>query len=358
MDSVLVAYLLAFFNPVLRSLRTIEALECDSRFEQTFSEASLRKSTFSDAAALFDPHLLRPIVAELKKRLPDLEKIDSDLGTIVKRVVAMDGWMFTVASSVAWAIHQRRTDGRMGARVRLDLSLSIHDQDVESFDVAGVEQGSESKAMIEQVAEGKIYVIDRNYVHFAFLRAIIDRKSDFVVRGREDAPGFTVQTSRPLNPADQEHGVVSDETGIIPATCRNIDRQPPTQTLRRIVIRRPGCEQVILFTTLLEPEAQQIGAIYKMRWQIELFFRWLKVYCRMGHLVGHSRNAVTLQFYVAVIGMLLMYISTGNKPDLYMLVALGQISQGHSTLEKMMPWIERRRREKENARLRREKKKT
>lgn len=357
MNELVTAYLLSFFNPALRSLRMIEALEADERFVRSFESASLRKSTFSDAARLFDPHLLLPLVRELRHQVPHLRRSDENLNGIVQRLIAMDGSIFTIASDVAWAIHQRKSNARPGAKVRLDLSLSIETGLVQSFVVSGKGDGGESAAMISQIVPEKIYIMDRGYVHYALLSAIIEARSDFVLRARADAPGFTPQTDRELSQDDLAHGVQSDQTGFIPPSCRNSDKQPPQATLRRIVIRREGCEEIVLFTSLLELPAHQIGMIYKCRWQIELFFRWLKVYANLRHLIGESKNAITLQFYIAVIGMLLIYLTEGRKPDLYLLTALGQIVHGHSTLEKMIPWLQRRAREKELARLRREKKK-
>ena len=95
-----------------------------------------------------------------------------------------------------------------------------------------------------------------------------------------------------------------------------------------------------------------IGAIYRMRWQIELFFKWLKTFARLDHLLSTSRNGITFQFYVAVIGVLLMYVQSGRRVSVYALAALGRLARGECTLEEAMAVIARREREREMNRAR------
>jgi hypothetical protein len=98
--------------------------------------------------------------------------------------------------------------------------------------------------------------------------------------------------------------------------------------------------------------ARVVGAVYRQRWQVELFFKWLKCFARMDHLLSTSRNGITFQLYVAVIGVLMMYVQTGRRVSIYALAALGRLARGECTLQQAMDVIARREREREMNRAR------
>jgi hypothetical protein len=80
---------------------------------------------------------------------------------------------------------------------------------------------------------------------------------------------------------------------------------------------------------------------------IELFFRWLKVHAHFRHVISHSQNGLTLGFYVAVIGVLLMYLHSGRKVSKYAYNLLCMVAGGSATLADILPILERRERERE-----------
>lgn len=95
-----------------------------------------------------------------------------------------------------------------------------------------------------------------------------------------------------------------------------------------------------------------IGAVYRQRWQIELFFKWLKTWARMDHLLSTSRGGITFQFYVAVIGVLMMYVQSGRRVSIYTLIALGRLARGECTPDEAMAVIARAERERDLNRAR------
>ena len=119
-------------------------------------------------------------------------------------------------------------------------------------------------------------------------------------------------------------------------------------------------ETVKLLTSLTDAgivAAHVIGEVYQQRWQIELFFRWLKVWCNFDHLLSTDRDGITMQFYVIVIATLLMYIHLGRRVSKYALIALRQIALGLATPEQMAEFLARRDRERDSERARRAAKK-
>jgi hypothetical protein len=97
-------------------------------------------------------------------------------------------------------------------------------------------------------------------------------------------------------------------------------------------------------TNLLEIDAWAVALLYRYRWQVELFFRWLKCFANFAHLISESRKGVLLSFYVAVIGVLLMYLYTGAKPSKYAFSLLGWVASGASTLDEIAPILAERER--------------
>jgi hypothetical protein len=99
-DSVVIAYLLAFFSPAVRSLRTLEDFSQTPKMQEQTSTDRIPRSTLSDANKVFDPALLEPIIEELRARIPDLDRQDPKLGELTRRVRAVDSSLFTVAATV------------------------------------------------------------------------------------------------------------------------------------------------------------------------------------------------------------------------------------------------------------------
>ena len=124
-DELATAYLLAFSNPTLRSLRAIEdAGRLDAApLDAAGHPRHLRKlcrSTMSDAAALFDARLLVPLVRRLRAAVPDLRRRDGQLAKLLEHVQLVDGSLFASAADVAWALRDRAGCSKARLHLRLD----------------------------------------------------------------------------------------------------------------------------------------------------------------------------------------------------------------------------------------------
>ena len=97
-----------------------------------------------------------------------------------------------------------------------------------------------------------------------------------------------------------------------------------------------------------------IGQLYRRRWDIELFFRWLKTCAKWEHLISESRNGMLMQFYVALIGTLLLAVATGRKPDRYSINLLSMAAAGMGTVEDALAILERRHAERDRDQRRRQ----
>ncbi len=105
-----------------------------------------------------------------------------------------------------------------------------------------------------------------------------------------------------------------------------------------------------LLTNILDIAAHLIGDLYRHRWQVELFFRWLKSYGNFRHLISQTKQGMQLSLYVAIIGIMLMYLHTGFRPSKYMFAMMSQVTSGGTTLEDITPVLRERERRCELAR--------
>lgn len=306
-DDLLTLLLLGFFNPTLRSLRTLEDASAGPRFRDCLDVERACRSTIADATACLDPALLKPLIDDLRRKVPDLPRTDRQLQQLFDRCVAVDGSLFTVAGDVAWALRKRKSGRGAGADdrfVRLDLQYCCATGTVEGLEING-KGTSETTAARRRIEPGALYVADRGIFSFAYVRDLLAAPgADFVLRIKA-SQRLEVVGENPLTPQQRAAGVLADRR------VRLSPSQPgavaPDQVLREVVVfdaRNPD-RPVRLLTSLASSDvvgAEVVGEVYRWRWQIELFFRWLKVHANFRHVISHSRNGLTLSFYVAVIG--------------------------------------------------------
>ena len=124
----------------------------------------------------------------------------------------------------------------------------------------------------------------------------------FVTRLKTNTPLREAQ-SRPVAPGGV---VLSDQVGLLPVRLCFSRRNPFSQTGRAVTIRIDTGKVLRLFTNDLSSPAEEIAALYKERWQIELFFKWIKQNLKISRFMGSSENAIRSQIAVAFIAYLLV----------------------------------------------------
>ena len=346
LDDVFVAYLLAFFNPAIRTLRTLEDFSQTRQARKHLTIGKLCRSTLSDFNKLADPERLRPILDGLRREAlkpgrPEA-KAAGPLSELHRRVLAVDGTFLKAAASVAWAI--RRPGRKTGARLDFHVDVATW---LPELSVIAEDRRSEAKSARETITPGDVHLYDRGIFSFELIAAHAPESADFVMRIREPGPrcpGLDPVETREPTPDAVAAGVASDRLVRLVGSAH---RKPPEVVLREVVIAPADDPEgpVYLLTSLLEPDASTIGQLYRHRWQIELFFRWLKSYARFDHLISHRREGALLNFYVAVIGVTLMYLHMGHRPSKYLFLTMGMVADGSATLEDVLPILRERERQ-------------
>jgi Transposase DDE domain/Domain of unknown function (DUF4372) len=151
---------------------------------------------------------------------------------------------------------------------------------------------------------GATYVFDLGYYDFGWWAKLDAAQCRIVTRLKRNTP-LAVSEIRPL-PAGAKH-ILSDRIGFLPQRQAHSRRNPMGQAVREIQVRIDTGTVLRLLTNDLEAPAEEIAALYKRRWQIELFFRWIKQVLKIGHFYSVSANAVTTQVATALITYLLLH---------------------------------------------------
>jgi hypothetical protein len=150
---------------------------------------------------------------------------------------------------------------------------------------------------------GSIVVIDRGYLDFARLHALHQCQVCFVIRAKDNTR-YTWAASREV---DKSTGLRSDQS-ILLATAKSKLAYP--DRLRRVSYRDPETDKYLVFlTNRFDLPALTIAEIYRKRWQVETFFKWIKQNLSIKHFFGNSINAVKSQIWIAVCVYLIVMIA-------------------------------------------------
>ena len=144
------------------------------------------------------------------------------------------------------------------------------------------------------IEPGSIYVMDRGYIDFARLDRIDKERGYFVIRARSN---LKFQRHRSV-PVDKSTGLRCDQIGML--AKYNSKRRYP-DSIRRVHYRDPETNQdIVLLTNNFELPALTVAELYRRRWQVELFFKWIKGHLRIKRFYGTSPNAVKTQIWIAI----------------------------------------------------------
>jgi hypothetical protein len=149
------------------------------------------------------------------------------------------------------------------------------------------------------------YVFDLGYYDYAWWAELDDAKCRIVTRLKANTP-FKVIEQRPVAPGSS---IISDCVGQLPPRLAASRHNPMAGLRREIKVMIDTGKVLRIFTNDLKADAQQIAALYKRRWHIELFFRWVKHTLKITHFLGTSENAVRLQIVAALMAFLLLRLA-------------------------------------------------
>jgi IS4 transposase len=168
---------------------------------------------------------------------------------------------------------------------------------------ANVNDITAAKAM--PIEAGATYVYDLGYYEYAWWAAMDDAGCRFVTRLKKNTPFTVVHENR----VPRNSNIVSDRIGHLPARLAASRQNPLQVPVRELQVIIETGKMLRIVTNDLDAPAEEIADLYKQRWQIELFFRWVKQVLRIRHFIGVSENAVRIQIAIALIAFLILRIA-------------------------------------------------
>src|SRR6202166_192392 len=274
------------------SVRDIEACLSAQRgklYHMGF-HGSVRRSTLADANQTRDWRIYAEFAQRLIAQARRLYVGESLLGDLDSTVYALDSTTIDLCLSLfPWA-HFRATKAAVKMHTLLDLRGNIpsfiHISDGKLHDVHALD-------MLMPEA-GAIYVMDRGYVDFGRLYRLHEAGAFFVTRAKSNLNAHRVYSAA----TDRTTGVIADQTIALDG---HYTRRDYPAHLRRVRFRDPQNGKTLVFLTNLTAQpALTICDLYKSRWQVELFFKWIKQHLRIKAFYGPSENAVKTQIWIAL----------------------------------------------------------
>jgi transposase len=277
------------YRESLRDIEVCLSTQAAKLYHMGFREP-VRRSTLADANEGRDWRIYADFAQRLigqARRLYSDESLDVDL---TNTVYALDSTTIDLCLSVfPWADF-RSTKAAVKMHTLLDLRGNIpsfiHVSNGKLHDVHALD-------MLLPEA-GAIYVMDRAYVDFGRLHRLHRSGAFFVTRAKSNMKAHRVYSAA----SDRASGVIADQTIALdgPKT-----QQDYPDHLRRIRFRDPDSQKSLIFlTNQTDQPALTICLLYKSRWQVELFFKWIKQHLRIKQFYGTSENAVKTQIWIAV----------------------------------------------------------
>jgi len=282
------------------SLRDIEAclLANQTKLYGMGFRSPVRRSTLADANEGRDWRIWADLAALLIKRARRLYCNDSFGIELQNTVYALDATTIDLCLSLfPWAPF-RSTKAAVRLHTLLDLRGNIP-----TFIHISDGRTHEINVLDMLIAEaGAFYVMDRGYLDFSRLFALHQAGAFFVTRAKRGMNAHRVYSM----PADRDTGIICDQRIMLDGFY--IAQDYPEQ-LRRIRYTDPDSGKTLVFlTNNTALPALTIAALYKGRWQVELFFKWIKQHLRIKRFIGTSENAVKSQIWCAVATYVLIAI--------------------------------------------------
>jgi len=251
---------------------------------------NVARSTLAEANENRDWHIYAELAQNLIATARKLYSTETFLGDLTETVYALDSTTIDLCLSVfPWASF-RKTKSAIKLHTLLDLRGNIptfiHISDGKLHDVNVLD--------ILPLEAGAFYIMDRGYLDFKRLFAFNKTTTFFVTRAKINTK-FRRLYSQPV---DKSTGLICDQTIVL--TGVKSKKEYP-EKLRRIKFKDPNTLKTLVFlTNNFTLPSLTIAKLYKSRWQVELFFKWIKQHLRIKKFFGTSVNAVKSQIWIAV----------------------------------------------------------
>ena len=301
--------------------------------------ARLQRSTLADANARRSPEvfadLVRSLMAQTQRSVR--QPCQALLYLLDSSSISVQGPGFD-----AWTACTR-TRNTQGMKLHLLLDRHTHTPLWQALSAPNVNDCTVALAL--PIEAGATYVFDKGYCDYQWWARIHAQQAWFVTRFKRNA-AVTVQQQLPV-PEQDRALILSDQCVSLRYHHAGGRRRNPQQLpLRRIEVARPGETPLVLATNDLCSPAAEIARMYRQRWQVELYFKWIKQHLNIKRFIGRSENAVKTQILTALIAYLLLQLYAKThalKCSLWELLAELRVTLFQRPAAEASPYERRRR---------------
>ena len=276
-----------------RSLReVVGALERFPSSHAHLGLAPVRRSTLADANRLRPAALFEDV----------LEALVGQLGRSAGR---RGREMLRLIDATRVVVGKRIASWQVDGCVKLHVVYAPGVEAPVCFAVTSARVNDITPAKRFPVEPGATYVFDKGYYDFAFWATLDASGCRFVTRLKKNSPVTLIET-RPVEPGTP---ILADRVASLSKRLAASRRNPFDKPVRLVTVRIDSGKEITLVSNDLAAPAADIAALYKQRWQIELFFKWIKQNLKIRHFLGASENAVRIQIITALIAYLLLRLA-------------------------------------------------
>ena len=273
------------------------------------------KSTISRANEVRDWRIFQDFALKLIEQAKTLYGDDNQLDIKLKGgIYALDSTIVDLCLSVFWWATFRTTKSAVKLHTLLDLKTSIPEY------IFITEGAVHDVNILDSIVlpRGSYLVMDKAYTDFERLGRLASDKINFVIRAKTNLKYKVLNSGQP----DKDNGILSDQA--IALTGINSAQKYP-ESLRRIKFYDSDTKKTFIFlTNNFKLSAITVALLYKSRWGIETFFKWIKQHLKIQSFWGHSENAVKTQIWIAISSYLIVIIA---KKQLNLKYSLYEILQ-------------------------------
>jgi hypothetical protein len=271
----------------IRSLREFERVVERQKGALTHLELGrVRRSTLADANAERRVEMFEAVAARLSEALAG-------------RVSGREALRLIDATRIFAGRRVEEWTG--GGGVKLHMALDPETGRPTWFAVTPERINDIKAAQTMPIEPGATYVFDKGYYDFGFWARLHAQGCRFVTRLKRNSPARTIEER-----VASGEGIVFDRVVRLSERLKGQRRNPLDAPVRTVGVTISTGREIVLLTNDLDAPAAEIAALYKARWQIELFFKWIKQNLKIAHFLGTSRNAVIIQIMAALIAYLLL----------------------------------------------------
>ena len=302
-----------------RGLREVErALERQSGVLAHLGLGQVRRSTLADANADRSASLFEEVAGYLSARL-----IGRSIGREAVRLI-----------DATRIFAGKRVEQWSRGGVKLHVVFDPDAARPTCFVVTSERVTDVTVAKSLPIEPGATYVFDRGYYDFGFWARLAQQGCRFVTRLKSNSPTTVIEERQASG-----HGILFDRVVQLSQRLASQRANPMSAPVRMIGVKIETGREIILLSNDLDAPATMIADLYKTRWQVELFFKWIKQNLKLAHFFGTSRNAVTIQIMAALIAHLLLRAAQIRYQATLGLQAIARLMLGFILCRRALPDI-------------------